>query len=263
MRAMNLLHMNDTTAGVSMIIFMTDGQPTSGEVRPDEILKNIQKVNISDRTKFAIHTMAFGRDADFNLMKRISLNNNGIARRIYEGSDAHYQLQGFYNQISLPMLTNVEIEYLNESVEVGTIIQDINGISYEGNEHIGIGKVRKSNNTSTNPVIKAKISSQGQSGSRRSMSMTRRVTNEELLPEDQRTTSLRLSTYGGFIERMWAYKSIKQLIEKYKYVEQDPTQQSILKARALNLSLQVSLEYLSTIPENLFCVVFSITLSRN
>lgn len=57
---------------------MTDGKPTVGVIKSDEILRNIQVNNPGGRCKFAIHTVAFGQDADFNLMKKIALNNNGI-----------------------------------------------------------------------------------------------------------------------------------------------------------------------------------------
>jgi uncharacterized protein YegL len=221
--ALNLLATVATESKVSMIIFMTDGEPTWGATNPDEILRNIRTANVGDRTKLAIHTMAFGRQADFNLMKKIALNNNGIARKIYEGPDAQLQLKGFYKQISLPLLTSVTIEYLNESVDAGTIVRDTSPISYLGKEHFVAGRLKKRHTTSTNEEIKATVFSKGKSGSRESLNTVRHVKAEELIdshvPSDR--FAPRSNTFGGFVERMWAYKTIKQLLETAKYVEQD------------------------------------------
>jgi hypothetical protein len=38
-----------------------------------------------------IYGLAFGRDADYELVRRISESSGGFARRIYEGSDAALQ----------------------------------------------------------------------------------------------------------------------------------------------------------------------------
>ncbi len=47
------------------------------------------------------------------------------------------------------------------------------------------------------------------------------------------------STIGGFIERTWAYMTVKKLIDQYKYDAQNRTHEQQLKDRALELSLKV------------------------
>jgi hypothetical protein len=44
---------------------------------------------------------------------------------------------------------------------------------------------------------------------------------------------------GGYIERMWAYKSIKKMLDKAKYGGVDDTTSKKLNADALKLSLKV------------------------
>lgn len=75
-----------------MIVFMTDGQPTTGEQDADTIVDTITTMN--DKTKALIHSIAFGNDADYNLVQRISANNKGLSRKVYEDSDANLQLVG-------------------------------------------------------------------------------------------------------------------------------------------------------------------------
>ena len=89
---------------MSMLIFLTDGQPTKGETNTKTIKLNIKNAN---NEKIPIFGIAFGRDADFQLMKDISQEANSLARRIYEGSDAALQLEEFYKEISGPVLRNI------------------------------------------------------------------------------------------------------------------------------------------------------------
>ena len=44
----------------------------------------------------------------------MSLQNNGFARKIYEAADAALQLEGFYQEISSPLLQNVTFSYPDE-----------------------------------------------------------------------------------------------------------------------------------------------------
>ncbi len=67
----------------------------------------------------AIHSVAFGQNADFDLVKKISAKNNGLALKVYEASDADLQLRGFYGEICNPLLTRLNIRYLNATAEPG------------------------------------------------------------------------------------------------------------------------------------------------
>ena len=95
---------------------MTDGEPTVGEVFLDVIQTNIAEKN--SKTKVPIYGLAFGRDADFNLIKSISLTSGAFARRVFEGSDAALQLEDFYLELANPLLNDVKFKYVGESVQV-------------------------------------------------------------------------------------------------------------------------------------------------
>lgn len=83
-----------------MIFFLTDGHATAGETDNRKIMDNINRVNIET----AIFTLAFGRSADFDLLKALSLMNNGFARKIYVAADASLQLEGFYKEVFIRVL---------------------------------------------------------------------------------------------------------------------------------------------------------------
>ena len=95
-----------------LIIFLTDGEPTqgisthkkkklymnipfdykSGETNLDSILSNIRRGN-SDGV-VSVFSLAFGSGADYSFLTKVSAQNKGFARKIYEASDATLQLKG-------------------------------------------------------------------------------------------------------------------------------------------------------------------------
>ncbi len=138
--ALNLIRdMNGTDDARPMVIFLTDGQPTSGVRSPHAILANVLAAN--GDMEAPIYGLAFGRGADFGLIKKISLANGGFARRIYEGSDAAIQLEDFYGQIAGPLLASVEFDYVGENVASSTVTKKRFDVLNRGNELVVAGKL--------------------------------------------------------------------------------------------------------------------------
>jgi len=68
--------------------------------------------------RYPIFSLGFGEGADIDFLKKLSLNNTGFARVIYEASDASLQLRNFYKEISSPILSNVTFKYIDEQVKI-------------------------------------------------------------------------------------------------------------------------------------------------
>ena len=119
-------------------MFLTDGEPTEGETSLTNILSNVRKRNLE--IKVPIYTLAFGNGADFDFLKKLSLRNSAFARKIYEGSDAVVQLENFYSEISTPLLTDVKITYLNDTI-VEESTDDKSGTYFSGSEIVTAGKL--------------------------------------------------------------------------------------------------------------------------
>lgn len=66
----------------------------------------------------AVFSLSFGENANFHFLKKLSLQNNGFARKIYEASDASIQLQSFYEEIGSPLLSNVTFTYIESKVQL-------------------------------------------------------------------------------------------------------------------------------------------------
>merc|ERR1719270_3070110 len=123
----------------SMIIFLTDGQATTGVTGSEEIRSNIEAENAIN--KVPIYGLAFGSGADFNLMKTLSQENGAFARKIFEASDAAIQLEDFYLQIAGPKMQNVKIEYVGEAVKNETFTKTTLDTFNEGNEIVITGQI--------------------------------------------------------------------------------------------------------------------------
>jgi len=123
----------------TMIIFLTDGEATSGITNNQEIKSNIKK---SNEGQMPIYGLAFGNGADFDLIKDISTESGAFTKRIYESGNSFEQLENYYKEISDPKLRNVTFQYIANGKEIpaklviGTRIQN----AYGKNEYVVTGE---------------------------------------------------------------------------------------------------------------------------
>ncbi|NXT79499.1 ITIH4 inhibitor, partial [Zapornia atra] len=206
---------------VSMIILLTDGQPTSGENNVEVIQENIQK---AVNGKYALFCLGFGFDVSYKFLEKMALNNGGIARRIYENADAALQLQGFYQEVATPILMRIEMQYPENVVE--GLTKNNFKLFFEGSEIIVSGKI--SNELELFPV---EIKAQSRA-SNLTLKEEANVKEKELVFQNQSYI------FGNFMERLWAYLTIQQLLERAVSAQEED--QRSLEAQALELSLRFS-----------------------
>ncbi|NXD64137.1 ITIH4 inhibitor, partial [Eolophus roseicapillus] len=206
---------------VSMIILLTDGQPTSGESNVEVIQENVQK---AVNGKYALFCLGFGFDVSYKFLEKMALSNGGIARRIYENADAALQLQGFYQEVATPILKKIEMQYPENAIE-GLTNNDFK-LFFEGSEIVVSGKI--SNELDLLPVeIKAQ-----------SHSSDLTLKEEANVKEKEQVFQNQSYIFGNFIERLWAYLTIQQLLEKSISAQEED--QKTLEAQVLELSLRYS-----------------------
>uniref|UniRef100_A0A8C5BPN4 Inter-alpha-trypsin inhibitor heavy chain H3 n=1 Tax=Gadus morhua TaxID=8049 RepID=A0A8C5BPN4_GADMO len=99
---------------VDMIILLTDGMPNKGERNLQRIQQNVCEAIGGNMTLFCL---GFGDDVDYSFLDVMAKQNNGMARRIYEASDATLQLQGFYDEVASPLLSAVDLRYPDNAVD--------------------------------------------------------------------------------------------------------------------------------------------------
>ncbi|XP_031143356.1 inter-alpha-trypsin inhibitor heavy chain H3-like [Sander lucioperca] len=209
-----MLNAHPREGSASIVILLTDGDPTSGVTNLELIQSNVRR-DIAD--KFPLYCLGFGHDVNFEFLEKMSLQNNGVARRIYEDSDADLQLKGFYDEVATPLLTDVTMIYNG-----GTNLTQTNFSQYyNGSEIVVAGQITDNDIETFTPQVVA-------------ISRDRRVTFS-----DTNATMEYLGTdFDSHIQRVWAYLTVKQLLEK-ELLFSGPEKENV-KKEALELSLKYS-----------------------
>uniref|UniRef100_A0A3Q3WXF7 VWFA domain-containing protein n=1 Tax=Mola mola TaxID=94237 RepID=A0A3Q3WXF7_MOLML len=181
--------------------FLTDGEATIGVTAGDTILSNAKKA-LGSASLFGL---AFGDDADFLLLKRLALDNRGVARMVYEDTDAALQLKGFYDEVASPLLSDIQLSYLDD--QAFDITRSLFPNYFQGSELVVTGKVK--------PGVKDLKVSMSAIDSKKEVKFENDV----------------------FVHRLWAYFTIKELLLA-KLNTTDPATQRLLADKATNLSLK-------------------------
>ncbi|GFG33644.1 hypothetical protein Cfor_01525 [Coptotermes formosanus] len=192
-----------------MVMFLTDGIATAGEVLTSRILAQVRALNSEIRAP--IFSLAFGDGANYRFLKRLSLQNHAFSRKIYEESDAALQLQSFYSEIASPLLTNVTFAYLDGKVDKFSLTTNRFHSYYGGSEIIVAGKVTSSNNSNKEQMdedLGAEV--HAWSGAEH-----KEVLYKPLFISEKSAVERRKQSHGGSLERLWAYLTIHQLLDQY------------------------------------------------
>ncbi|XP_069065458.1 inter-alpha-trypsin inhibitor heavy chain H6 isoform X2 [Pleurodeles waltl] len=209
---------------IPLLIFLTDGEPTSGVTSAGRILANARHAMGGNISLFGL---AFGDDADYNLMRRLSLDNRGVARRIYEDADATLQLKGFYDEIASPLLYDIELAYLGNSVQ--DVTQTLFPNYFAGSELVVAGKVKSGVGD-----LQVRMTAKNYKD---------QVSFENDIPvtgnasEPAFGCSEDLEQIQGFVQRLWAYFTIQDLLLA-RIKANDTTARRLLTEKATNLSLK-------------------------
>lgn len=205
---------------VSLIILLTDGEPTVGETNPTIIQNNIQN---AINGQYSLFCLGFGFDVHYPFLEKLALNNGGLARRIYEDSDSALQLQDFYQEVANPLLLSVAFEYPNDAVE------DVTRYNFQhhfkGSEMVVAGKLQDQGLD----VLLAKVS-----GQMHMQNVTFQM-EASVAQQEKEFQSLKY-IFHNFMERIWALLTIQQQLEQR--ISASGAELEALEAQILNLSLK-------------------------
>ncbi|XP_056591544.1 inter-alpha-trypsin inhibitor heavy chain H3a [Triplophysa dalaica] len=223
--AVNMLYeepLNGTTPpnAIPMIILLTDGQPNTyplSQLQIQESIHNAIGGNIS------VFSLAFGKSADYGFLDVLSKQNNGIARRIYEDSDAPLQLKGFYEEVASPLLSDVNFHYPDNTVN--SLTKSHFKQLFEGSEIMVAGQL---NDLELNNFL-VEVTAQGLENHFEVKGQAHAEEWKTLYPDEE-------YVFGDFTERLWAYLTIQELLNKKDKVS--PEEKRNATAEALELSLK-------------------------
>ncbi|XP_062314788.1 inter-alpha-trypsin inhibitor heavy chain H5 [Osmerus eperlanus] len=208
---------------VPLIIFLTDGEATIGVTSGEAILTNAKSA-LGAASLFGI---AFGDDADFPLLRRLAMDNRGVARMVYEDADAALQLKGFYDEVASPLLSDIQLSYLDD--QAFDVTQSLFPNYFQGSELVVTGKVKPG--VRDLKVFLTAVDSKQKV----------KAENDVLKTGGNGTAFMGCprGTEGisSFVRRLWAYFTIKELLLA-KLTSTDPATQRLLADKATNLSLK-------------------------
>ncbi|MEQ2195408.1 hypothetical protein XENOCAPTIV_012351 [Xenoophorus captivus] len=211
---------------VPLVIFLTDGEATTGVTSGDTILNNAKKA-LGPATLFGI---AFGDDADFLLLKRLALENRGVARMVYEEADAALQLKGFYDEVANPLLSDIQLSYMDD--QAFDVTRSLFPNYFQGSELVVAGRVK--------PGVKELKVSVSATDSKQNITLEDNVFISSTTENGSTgflNCSEELEGVSNFVHRLWAYFTIKELLLA-KLNATDPVTQRLLADKAINLSLK-------------------------
>uniref|UniRef100_A0A8C1KF91 Inter-alpha-trypsin inhibitor heavy chain 3 n=1 Tax=Cyprinus carpio TaxID=7962 RepID=A0A8C1KF91_CYPCA len=177
---------------MSMIILLTDGRPNLSKIQ-----ENVQNAINGSMSLFCL---GFGYDVDYSLLDTLAKQNDGLARRVYEASDAALQLQGFYDEVATPLLLEVNLNYPGNAVT--DLTQSHFRQFFKGSEIVVAGRLQE---LETN-TFQTEVSANGE------------------------------YIFGDFTERLWAYLTIQQLLDEREKCSAEDKED--ITAQALDLSLK-------------------------
>ena len=123
---------------LSMIIILSDGQPTSGITNLNQI-KEKTKDSIDGR--YSLFTLGFGNDVDHKFLEKLAGQNRGIFRKIFVDSDSSVQLTGFFDDVATPLLLNVQFKYQENVIDNNAVTDTTFPSYFKGSELVVAGKL--------------------------------------------------------------------------------------------------------------------------
>ncbi|KAG9467757.1 hypothetical protein GDO78_014374, partial [Eleutherodactylus coqui] len=202
----------------SSIIFLSDGEPTIGETNIQVIMKNVKEAVDGVAT---LYSLGFGNDVDYSFLEKMSLENGGLARRIYIDADSALQLQDFYKEVAHPVLLDVTLQYPN--LPISGLTQNSFKYYYQGSEIVVAGHL----DNNDIDVLVAEVA----------VNDPFSVRVETNIEDDKMVKTEQGYIYGDFTERLWAYLTIDQLLTKR--ISSDGE----LKENSIEEALRLSLKY--------------------
>ena len=209
-----------------IILFLTDGEPTASVTNTNEILANVKA---NGDNVVGIFSLAFGTGTDFEFLTKVATQNRVFARKIYEAADATLQLNGFFDEVAFPLLSNVRFVYSDEG-PVNDVTETKAANFFKGTEFVVAGRVEPKSS------LNASITGTGADGPYMIWCFVDLPLPPIPLPEQvvEQKSEKKFS-----LEKIWAYLTIQDMLQKRQAID-DAKKINQLNEKVLNISLTVT-----------------------
>jgi Ca-activated chloride channel family protein len=181
------------------LLFMTDGLPTQGEIDPWKIYDNAE-LNAPEDATLRLFTFGVGYDVNTILLDTLSKEMGGRSTYVLPEERIDEAVSAFYQGISLPVLTNVDLEFEGDTVTDEIYPFPLPDL-FAGEQLVVVGRYR--NGGEVTVVLSGEVNGEAQ---------------------EFRFDALSMRERGGehFVARLWASRKIGVLMEQIRRAGPDP-----------------------------------------
>jgi Ca-activated chloride channel family protein len=174
----------------TLLIFLTDGLPTTGEVDVERIIDNVDDAAMNN---VRIFPFGVGYDVNTVLLDTIAQNQRGASGYVRPEEAIDEKVSAFYAKVSTPLLADLEIEFGRIDVE-DTYPYPLPDL-FAGTQLVVVGRYRQGGDTT--------------------ITLAGEVNDE---PQTFRYDEVRFQRKGGeeFIARLWATRKIGYLLQQIR-----------------------------------------------
>ncbi|MDR1385029.1 MAG: VWA domain-containing protein [Planctomycetaceae bacterium] len=180
----------------SYLIFLTDGQPTSGITDESKIVVDAIESN-SNKTRMFV--FGVGNDVNSRLLDKLARGNFGISDYVLPTENIEEKISNLYSRISAPVLTNAKWSIFRENDGNRNVTNQVYPASefdlFAGEQLIIVGRYSKTGDVSV--TLTGTVDS-----------------NEKTFTFDGEFVETSDDSRFSFIERLWAVRRIGEIIDQ-------------------------------------------------
>jgi Ca-activated chloride channel family protein len=121
-----------------IMIFLTDGAPTAGELNPEKILEQVKKAN-TNGTK--IFVMGVGHDVNAHLLDRLAELADGSSEFVAPREELDAKIASLYDRLSHPVLSGVSVSF--GDLATTSVLPPKLPVLFKGSEIMMVGRYKE------------------------------------------------------------------------------------------------------------------------
>jgi len=174
----------------TVVVFLTDGEPTVGETKPDRILKNVAKANDE---KARIFVFGVGDELNTFLLDKLATEHRGTTTYVRPDEQMELIVSHFFSKIAWPALTDLELRV--DGVDVDKLVPSRLPVLFRGDALVVAGRYRDAGKATVRLTGK-------RDGKAESWEFT------ATFPERERD--------NAFVPKLWATRRVASLLEEIR-----------------------------------------------
>jgi Ca-activated chloride channel family protein len=184
-----------------LVLFVTDGRPTVGEVNTETILKSVEGRNAARRSR--VFALGVGEDLNTHLVDSLAEHNGGTSHYVRPGEDVKVAIAALYEQIAYPVLSDLKlvVDPVSGDPKAYALLPNNLPNLFRGQQLMVAGRYRGSG--------KARFRLEGKVGNE-----TRRFELEVAMPD--KDTDL------DHVASVWAHRQVGQLLDQVRLHGETP-----------------------------------------